>query len=477
LLPFAAVLWLALAYTEGEARTLVVAGGAVFLCTFWFASWLAARRVNTALRTTIETARRIASGDFSANFATSAAELRELTAAMQAMHEHSLKLLTEVRAGVTTVVSTSSQISRDNVTLQTRTDNQVDALQQTSQAMESLNSTVQQNANHAQQADQLVASASQHAQQGGAAMEQVVHTMGSIQDSSRKIVDIIGLIDAIAFQTNILALNAAVEAARAGEHGLGFAVVASEVRTLAQRSAHAAKEIKALIRKSVETVNTGSTIVDGAGKTIAEIVSSVKSLAHIVQQIGTASSQQLGGIAAVNSKINDLARKNGSATNLFAEVIAASNTLNEQAVTLMKSLTGFNLGARETATTDEAHDMVLKAVEMLKTQGKDALLTEVNKRSAGQFVDRDLYLMVTDLHTYKFVGHALNQRVLNYDTRLIKDVDGRFYMTELLDQVKRDGQAWIEYKWNHPITNEVKVKATYAQRVGDVAIICGAYKA
>jgi hypothetical protein len=307
-------------------------------------------------------------------------------------------------------------------------------------------------------------------------MEQVVTTMGSIKESSRKIVDIIGLIDAIAFQTNILALNAAVEAARAGEHGRGFAIVASEVRTLAQRSANAAKEIRGLIHKSVETVNSGSGIVDGAGKTIADIVSSVESLAQIVKNIGTVSDQQLGGIASVNSKIVEVARKNDAATRLFTEVIEASNNLNEQAVALLKSMSGFNIGIRENATPEEARAMVERAVEFLNGHGRDALCADVNKLSAGQFVERDLYIMVLNIDDYKFVAHGLNPRVLGADIRNSKNIEGKYYMRELVDKGKHEGQGWVEYKWNHPVTNEVIDKATYVQRVGDLVIACGAYK-
>jgi methyl-accepting chemotaxis protein len=469
--------WIAFDNTFDVKHSWVIGIGVVELLIFFLVVWSALRRVNGALHMAIATAKRVSEGDLSAKFESDGAgELGELLAAMQGMNERMLKIVGGIRAGVTTVVGTSSQISRDNVVLQGRTDSQVAALQQTSDAMQDLNSIVQQNADRALQADELVAAASQQAHAGGAAMEQVVRTMGSIKDSSKKIVDIIGLIDAIAFQTNILALNAAVEAARAGEHGRGFAVVASEVRVLARRSATAAKEIKSLIHTSVDTVNDGSSLIDRAGKTIAEIVVSVESLARIVKSIGSASGQQRSGIAAVNGKIVEVVRKNDTTTRLFSEVIQASNTLNEQAVILLKSLAGFNIGARENATTDEAQAMVEKAVSYLQTYGKEAFLDDVNKLGGGQFIERDLYIMVLNVDTYRFVAHGLNARVLGVDTRNSKNMDNKYYLRELIDVAKQAGQGWCEYRWNHPVTNEVQVKATYVQRVGDLAIACGAYK-
>jgi methyl-accepting chemotaxis protein len=477
LVPFVAMWWLAINAAQGSTHDWIIGSGIVFIVLFCFVVWTAIRRVRVVLSSAIDTARRIGSGDLSAKFdLAKGGQLGELMTAMQEMHEHTLKALADVRGGVATVVSASSQISRDNSSLQSRTDSQASALEQTSTAMEQLTATVEQNADHAIQAGNLVVSATQQAQAGGVAMEQVVHTMGSIKDSSRKIVDIIGLIDAIAFQTNILALNAAVEAARAGEHGRGFAIVASEVRTLAQRSASAAKDIRSLIHQSVETVNSGSTLVDGAGKTMAEIVTSVESLARIVRHISDASSEQRTSLASVNEKIADVGRKSVSTTRLFNEVISASNGLNEQAAALYKSLALFGRGEREYATTQEAATMVERAVAYLNAYGRDALLADVNKLSAGQFVERDLYLMVLNVDDYKFIAHGLNPRVLGVDVRNSKNVEGKYYMREIVDTARQHGHGWVEYKWNHPITNEVKDKATFVQRVGDLVIACGAYK-
>ncbi len=469
--------WVALVSTQGSTHSWLVVGGIVAVLLAGFAMWFAMRQVTGAFLQPIMAARKIVSGDLTAKFDNGGTgELDDLMLAMSGLNERMFTLVNDVRVRSTTVVGTSSQVSRDNETLRVRTEMQLASLQQTAVALGQLNSTVEQNTEQAKQADELVASAWRHARNGGTAMGQVVHTMGSIRDSSRKIVDIISLIDSIAFQTNILALNAAVEAARAGEHGRGFAVVASEVRVLAKRSATAAKEIKSLINESVETVTAGSKLVDGAGKTMSEIVASVESLTGIIQNISDAGSEQRSDIGTVNAKIKEVTRINQSNAQLFTDVIAASSTLNEHAVTLLTSLAGFKLGIREQGTADEACAMVKRGVEFLKTHGKELFLADVNKLAKGQFVERDLYLMVLNVNDHRFVAHGVNPRVVNFDSRQTKDVDGKFYMAELIDLAKRSNEGWIEYKFNHPVTYQIKEKASYVQRVGDLAIACGAYK-
>jgi len=468
---------LAVANTQGLTRNWIVGVGALGILFAAVGMWSAMRRVRGAFTRPASATKQIMTGDLTQEIdASGEGEQGELMQGIKHLKDRLFQVVNDVRVRTTTVVGASSQMSRDNETLRVRTEMQLASLQETTAALEELNATVQQNAEQAQQADQLVASASRHARDGGKVMVQVVQTMGSIRDSSRKIVDIIGLIDSIAFQTNILALNAAVEAARAGEHGRGFAVVASEVRTLAKRSATAAKEIKTLIHGSVETVSSGSKLVDSAGNTMSEIVSSVQSMTGIIQSIGAASTQQRSGIGTVNAKIQEVTRLNKSNTHLFTDVIKASNTLNEHAVVLLKSIGGFNLGIREYGTAEEAKAMVTKGLEFMQTHGKEALLADINKLGNGQFIERDLYLMALNVDTYKFVAHGVNPRVINYDGRLTKDADGRTYLTELVDFAKRSGEGWIEYTANHPVTNELKVKLCYVKRVGDIVIACGAYK-
>ncbi len=251
--------------------------------------------------------------------------------------------ISEVRASTETIASASSEIADGNMDLSGRTEAQASSLEETAAAMEQLTSTVKQNAENASQANQLVVSASTYATKGGKVVGQVVSTMGSITDSSRKIVDIIGVIDGIAFQTNILALNAAVEAARAGEQGRGFAVVAAEVRNLAQRSAGAAKEIKGLIDDSVSKVDAGSKLVDEAGVTMSQIVTSVKQVADLMSEIAAASHEQSQGIGQINQSITSMDDATQQNAALVEEAAAAAKSLQDQAANLAQIVSVFKL--------------------------------------------------------------------------------------------------------------------------------------
>jgi methyl-accepting chemotaxis protein len=290
-------------------------------------------------------ASRIAAGDL-----TVAVELRQgdsnsMLFAMKTMRDSLAGIVGQVRAGTDTIASASSQIASGNLDLSSRTEEQASSLEETASSMEELTSTVKQNADNARQANQLASSASEVAERGGAVVSQVVDTMASINDSSKKIVDIIGVIDGIAFQTNILALNAAVEAARAGEQGRGFAVVASEVRTLAQRSAAAAKEIKQLIGDSVSKVDAGAKLVDHAGATMTEIVASVRRVTDIMGEITSASEEQTAGIEQVNVAINQMDQVTQQNASLVEEAAAAAESMQEQAAKLAEVVAVFKLDA------------------------------------------------------------------------------------------------------------------------------------
>ncbi|MBK7529440.1 methyl-accepting chemotaxis protein [Piscinibacter sp.] len=253
--------------------------------------------------------------------------------------------LLQVRASAGSVTTASDEIASGNHDLSSRTEQAASSLQQTASAMEQLTATVRNSAESARQANQLAASAAEVAQRGGTVVSQVVSTMDEINASSKKIADIIGVIDGIAFQTNILALNAAVEAARAGEQGRGFAVVASEVRSLAQRSAEAAKEIKGLIGASVERVDAGSKLVADAGQTMGEIVGSVKRVSDVIGEITVASGEQSDGIGQVNTAVTQLDQMTQQNAALVEESTAAAESLRTQAQKLAQALAGFRLAA------------------------------------------------------------------------------------------------------------------------------------
>ena len=262
---------------------------------------------------------------------------------MRQMQQSLAATVGQIRGSTDTIATASGQIASGNADLSSRTENQASSLQQTAASMEELTSTVKQNADSARQANQLAVSASEVAVRGGDVVGQVVDTMGSINASSKKIVDIIGVIDGIAFQTNILALNAAVEAARAGEQGRGFAVVASEVRSLAQRSASAAKEIKLLIDDSVNKVGAGSEQVAEAGRTMQEIVASVRRVTDIMGEIMSATHEQTSGIEQINQAISQMDQATQQNAALVEQAAAAAGSLQTQANTLVRAVSVFNV--------------------------------------------------------------------------------------------------------------------------------------
>ena len=288
-------------------------------------------------------AAKIASGDLAVPIEIKPNDQTSLLFAIKGMRDSLANIVGRVRIGTDTIATASSQIAAGNLDLSSRTEEQASALEETASSMEQLTSTVKQNGDNARQANQLAAFASDIAVKGGAVVAQVVETMGSINQSANKIVDIISVIDGIAFQTNILALNAAVEAARAGEQGRGFAVVASEVRTLAQRSAGAAKEIKVLIGDSVEKVNAGSVLVNQAGVTMDEIVSSVKRVTDIMSEITSASHEQEAGIGQINQAITEMDTVTQENAALVEEAAAAAEALRDQATSLAQVASIFKL--------------------------------------------------------------------------------------------------------------------------------------
>src|SRR5450830_457030 len=290
-----------------SGRSLLLSLGLLELVLGGVLGWLLTTSITRPLNQALSIAETVAAGDLTSHIDDSGKdETGKLLHALKTMNDNLLHIVGQVRSGTDTIATASSQIASGNLDLSARTESQAGSLEETASAMEELTSTVKQNADNARQANQLAASASAVAEQGGSVVGQVVDTMGAINASSKKIVDIISVIDGIAFQTNILALNAAVEAARAGEQGRGFAVVASEVRSLAQRSSAAAKEIKILIDDSVEKVDSGSRLVDAAGKTMNEIVTSVKHVANIMSEITAAGQEQSTGIEEVNRAITQM---------------------------------------------------------------------------------------------------------------------------------------------------------------------------
>ncbi|MBB3210872.1 methyl-accepting chemotaxis protein [Herbaspirillum sp. Sphag1AN] len=291
-----------------------------------------------------EVTRKIASGDLSAIVPLHKGDSRSLLHAISGMQTGLVAIISGIRSGATNITSASSEIALGNQDLSARTEEQAGSLEEIASSMEQLTSAVRQNAENGREANALAEKASIVAEQGGAVVSRVIDTMASINQSSNRIVDIIGVIDGIAFQTNILALNAAVEAARAGEQGRGFAVVASEVRSLAQRSASAAKEIKTLIADSVEKVDVGSQLVEEAGETMKEVVTSVKQVTHIIAEIAVASREQSAGIEQINTGITQMDNVTQQNAALVEQAAAAAESLKQQAAALEQLVETFKLG-------------------------------------------------------------------------------------------------------------------------------------
>ena len=334
---------LAQATRAGQATILGLALGVFVLCFLLCYPLVVA--IVKPIRVAARIAGKVASGDLTLRVRTGGTdEAAQLMLALHEMTRNLRSILGQVVDGAHAVADTSARIVHGNLDLSQRTEEQATTLEETASSMEQLTTTVAQNADHARQASQLASDATAVARRGGQVVDQVVSTMDEISDASRRISDIIGVIDGIAFQTNILALNAAVEAARAGEQGRGFAVVAAEVRNLAQRSAEAAKEIKGLIGASAEKVRAGSALVDSAGHTMVEVVLSVEKVSALIAGIAQASQEQSAGIGQVNTAVSQMDRVVERNASLVEEATQATEAMNAQAAALLAMARRFRLG-------------------------------------------------------------------------------------------------------------------------------------
>ncbi|HZE92788.1 MAG TPA: methyl-accepting chemotaxis protein [Rhizobacter sp.] len=437
--------------------------------------WLLRSMVVQPLRRATHAARQLGMGDLTVRLESSRSDdMGQLMRAVDGITQGVANVIWQVRQGTTTVAAVSAEIASANVDLSARTENQASSLQQTASSIEELASTVRQNADNAAQANKLAQSASQIAEKGGGEVSQVVATMGSINTSSRKIVDIIGVIDGIAFQTNILALNAAVEAARAGEQGRGFAVVAAEVRSLAQRSAAAAKEIKTLIGDSVNKVDTGSKLVANAGKTMDEVVASVKRVTQIMGEITNATREQSLGIDQVNQAVAQMDKVTQQNAAMVEQAAAAAGSLKAQSDELATTVNVFTLKATSHGTSEEAIAMVKKTIAGMAENGIDTTFEEINSK-LGRFRDRDLYVAVYDI-TGRNVAHGANPKLIGRDLIGVKDEDGKPYVKERVEIIKSEGRGWQDYKFLNPVTKQTERKTMYVEGYKDLIIGCGIYK-
>ncbi len=328
---------------------LFLAGGSGVALTLLIVGMFITRSIRNPLRKAVQVAQTVASGDLTSDIQVhSADETGQLLQALKDMNESLARTVNHVRTSSHTIAAASKQVAAGSMDLSIRAEQQASSLEETASSMEELTSTVRQNANNTNQANQLSIKASSIAEKGGEVFSEMVTTMSSINASSQKMADIIGVIDGIAFQTNILALNASVEAARAGEQGRGFAVVASEVRNLAQRSADAAREIKTLIDDSIEKVNAGNQLVETAGSTMEEVVNSIRCVHEIMKEITAANQEQSDGIEQVNQAVSQMDQATQQNAALVEEAAAAAESMQEQSVALTDAVSIFKLNAHET---------------------------------------------------------------------------------------------------------------------------------
>ncbi len=333
-----------------SSKMLVMSLIVLFVALGSLCAWWLTRSITAPLGRAVEVARRVASGDLTTEVhITSMDELGDLLTALKNMNDNLCRMVSQVRQSTESMNVSSREIATGNMDLSHRTESQASSLEETASAIEQLTGTVRNNADNAREANRMVDAAATEARRGGAVVEKVIDTMSSIKTSSAKMSDIIGVIDGIAFQTNILALNAAVEAARAGEEGRGFAVVASEVRNLAQRSATAAREIKGLIVDSAEKVDAGSKLVDEAGRTMRDIVASVTRVIGIMESIVTASQEQSTGIEQVNRAVGEIDQMTQQNAALVEQAAAAAQSMQDQAQVLSTAVSVFDLGGRRAA--------------------------------------------------------------------------------------------------------------------------------
>jgi X-X-X-Leu-X-X-Gly heptad repeat protein len=339
------------------ART-VYAVEVVALILAVLVAWTITRSIVGPLRDSLSVARRVASGDLTSNIVSEGSdEAAELLAALREMNGGLGRMVSQIRSGADSIAVGAGQVAAGNQQLSSRTEEHASSLEETASTLEEFTTTVKQNAEHAKQASSLAATASTTAQKGGEVVTRVVSTFQEVTDSSKRIGDIIAVIDGISFQTNILALNAAVEAARAGEQGRGFAVVASEVRSLAQRSAESAKEIRGLIESSVSRVEAGARLVEQAGRTMDELVTSVKKVAEIMTEIAAASHEQSSGIEQINRAITQMDTVVQMNASLVEEATAAATSMASQATGLARAVAQFRVdeSAASAAPLAEAH--------------------------------------------------------------------------------------------------------------------------
>jgi methyl-accepting chemotaxis protein len=458
-----------------SGRIAAVAGLVVALILAAIQYALIRSAVSKPLAMATKAASQLAAGELTTHIDTARQDdIGLLLKAINSISQGLANVIWNIRNGTEALTKATSDIAAGNHDLALRTEQQAAALEKTASSMEEMTSTVKGNADNANQAVQLARTASEVAIKGGSVVGNVVHTMDSINSSSKKIVDIISVIDGIAFQTNILALNAAVEAARAGEQGRGFAVVAAEVRNLAQRSSTAAKEIKTLIDLSVQNVQNGSQQVAQAGSTMQEVVNSIQRVNDVIGEITTASHEQSTGIEQVNQAMAQMDQGTQQNATLVKQAASAAESLKVQTAELNNVVGIFKIKTAQHGSKEEAVEMVKRAIASLEENGREKTFAEICNK-LGQFCDRDLYVVVYSMGG-KNLAHGANAANVGKEMIDAKDGAGNLFIRERIAIIQNKGSGWQDYVFLNPISKQMEEKSMYLDRYDDLIIGCGVYK-
>jgi methyl-accepting chemotaxis protein len=398
-------------------------------------------------------------------------ELSDMSHSMDAMVNNISVMVASVRSNSALVANSGDVLVMGNRNLSDRTEQQAANLEETSASVQELSSTVRDNANAAQESDRVAQGVRQTAEQGAAGMTQAIASVEAIEASTRRMDEIVGVIDGLAFQTNILALNAAVEAARAGESGRGFAVVATEVRSLAQRSAASAKEIRQLISASSQQVAVGVQQIRAAGSNIGAIAEGVRGVASHMSLISASSAEQSASLSEITTAIRQLDEITQQNASMVEQAVSQAKALQNRANVLAEAVAVFKL---QQGSADEARALVDRALELRRSSGgRDAFIREVTTQSAGLF-DRDMYVFVLD-RSGQYLAFAGNQAKVGTRVQDVAGIDGNRLIASIVDQAE-SAPGWVEYEIANPLTGKVQTKMSYVVKVDDVYVGCGVYK-